>query len=100
MQVDNGISLLRIPLAFWISSVIHNGVIGIAWLIMITCNLRTLVIVGWAARGHWKRGLGAELRPDPIAHAMLVGLESPAGVSSGGGASDSSAEPAQRGDIA
>lgn len=60
--VYNVVSLIRIPLAFWIPDLMHNGVIGIAWLITITCNLRTVVIVAWALRGTWKRGLAHELR--------------------------------------
>jgi putative MATE family efflux protein len=57
----NVVSVIRIPLAFWIPDLLHNGVLGIAWLITITCNLRTLAIVTWAVRGTWKRGLTHEL---------------------------------------
>src|SRR5262249_44992248 len=56
------ISLLRIPLAFAVTRWWHAGVLGIAWLITITCILRSVVLVGWAARGTWKRGLARELR--------------------------------------
>jgi len=55
------VSLLRIPLAFWIPEWTRSGVLGIAWLITVTCIVRTLVIVVWAARGSWKRGLQREL---------------------------------------
>ncbi|MGH7729677.1 MAG: MATE family efflux transporter [Candidatus Eiseniibacteriota bacterium] len=55
------VSLLRIPLAFWIPEWTGTGVLGIAWLITVTCALRTVVIVAWAARGSWKRGLHREL---------------------------------------
>ncbi|HUK61905.1 MAG TPA: MATE family efflux transporter, partial [Dongiaceae bacterium] len=54
-------SALRIPLAFLVPQWTHSGVIGIAWLITATCVLRASLIVAWAARGTWKRGLGAEL---------------------------------------
>lgn len=57
----NVVSLIRIPLAFWIPDLLHNGVLGIAWLITVTCILRTLAIVAWALRGTWKRGLSREL---------------------------------------
>jgi putative MATE family efflux protein len=55
------VSLLRLPLAFWIPEWTGTGVLGIAWLITVSCVLRTLVIVAWAARGTWKRGLQREL---------------------------------------
>ena len=55
-------SLLRIPLAFLVPKWTGLGLVSIAWLITITCVIRALLIVGWAARGSWKRGLGRELR--------------------------------------
>ncbi len=58
----NVVSLIRIPLAFWVPDLMGNGALGIAWLITITCNLRTVAIVAWALRGTWKRGLAHELR--------------------------------------
>ena len=61
------ISLLRIPLAFAVTRWWHAGVLGIAWLITITCILRSVVLVGWAGRGTWKRGLARELRGETIA---------------------------------
>jgi putative MATE family efflux protein len=54
-------SLLRIPLAFWVPDWTGSGVLGIAWVITATCMVRGLMIVGWAARGTWKRGLQGEL---------------------------------------
>jgi putative MATE family efflux protein len=61
------VSLLRIPLAFWVPDWTRSGLVGIGWLINVTCVLRTLAIVAWAARGTWTRGLAHELqgRPDP-----------------------------------
>jgi putative MATE family efflux protein len=56
------ISLARIPLAFLVPRWHGAGVMGIAWLITITCILRAVFIVGWAARGTWIRGLSRELR--------------------------------------
>jgi len=55
------VSLLRIPLAFWVPDWTGSGVIGIAWLITVTCTVRALVIVAWVARGSWQRGLHREL---------------------------------------
>jgi len=60
--VYNVVSLIRIPLAFWVPDLMRNGALGIAWLITITCNLRTVAIVAWALRGTWKRGLAHELQ--------------------------------------
>ena len=60
--IFSSFSLIRIPLAFWVPDVLHNGALGIAWVISITCILRALVIVVWTARGTWKQGLQRELR--------------------------------------
>jgi putative MATE family efflux protein len=54
-------SVLRIPLAFLVPEWTGTGVVGIAWVISVTCVLRTLIIVAWAVRGTWKRGLHREL---------------------------------------
>lgn len=54
-------SVLRIPLAFWVPDWTGLGVLGIAWVITATCLVRGFLIVGWAARGTWKRGLQREL---------------------------------------
>ena len=59
------VSLLRIPLAFWIPQWTGSGIMGIAWLITLTCVARSLVIVAWVARGSWKRGLHRELHDSP-----------------------------------
>jgi putative MATE family efflux protein len=58
------VSLLRIPLAFAVTRWWDAGVLGIAWLITISCTLRAIVLVGWVARGTWKRGLARELAGD------------------------------------
>jgi Na+-driven multidrug efflux pump len=63
-------SLIRIPLAFWVPDWTGSGVLGIAWVITATCLVRGFIIVGWAARGTWKRGLHRELHggapPGPV----------------------------------
>jgi putative MATE family efflux protein len=69
------VSLLRIPLAFAVTRWWNAGVLGIAWLITVSCIARSILLVGWAARGTWKRGLGRELhgdRPAPDAGAPGV----------------------------
>jgi Na+-driven multidrug efflux pump len=59
--IYTAVSLARIPLAFVVPAWTGSGVVGIAWLITTTCILRTAMILGWAARGTWKRGLHREL---------------------------------------
>src|SRR5262249_3636265 len=54
-------SLIRIPLAFLVPKWTGLGVVSIAWLISVTCAVRAVLIVSWAARGTWKRGLAREL---------------------------------------
>jgi putative MATE family efflux protein len=68
-------SLVRIPLAFWVPDWTGSGVLGIAWVITATCLVRGLIIVGWAARGTWKRGLQREL----YGGAPPGGIEPPPG---------------------
>jgi len=58
------VSLLRIPLAFMVPHWGNSGVLGIAWLITVSCVARAIVLVGWASRGTWKRGLTRELHRD------------------------------------
>ena len=58
------VSLLRIPLAFMVPHWGNSGVLGIAWLITVSCIARSTVLVGWASRGTWKRGLARELHGD------------------------------------
>ena len=55
-------SLLRLPLAFIAPKLFGLEVLGIAWVIAITCVVRSLVIVAWAMRGTWKRGLHTALQ--------------------------------------
>lgn len=61
--IFTGISLVRIPLAFWVPDAMRNGALGIAWVISVTCVVRSTLIVAWAARGSWRRGLGGQIRP-------------------------------------
>jgi Na+-driven multidrug efflux pump len=68
-------SVLRIPLAFWVPDVTGLGVLGIAWVITVTCVIRGFIIVAWAARGTWKHGLHRELHGD----GPPAGLEPPPG---------------------
>src|SRR4029077_1321905 len=66
-------SLARIPLAFLVPGWTHTGVVGIAWVITVTCMVRGLLIVAWAARGTWKRGLHSQLAGPQDASAQAGG---------------------------
>ena len=55
------VSLARIPLAFLVPKWTGLGLSSIALLITVTVALRATLIVAWAARGTWKRGLSREL---------------------------------------
>jgi putative MATE family efflux protein len=59
-------SLLCIPLAFAVTHWAGAGVRGIAWLITIRHTVAAL-LVGWAGRGTWKRGLARELHGEGAA---------------------------------
>ncbi len=96
----NGVSLARIPLAFWLPSVMHNGALGIAWLIMVSCNLRMIAIVWWAARGKWRHGLASELRGGAPPRGMLGGPVASSEAPGRGAATNTPDEPPQRGDSA
>lgn len=54
-------SALRVPLGFLVPAWTGTGVVGIAWVITLTTAFRSVVILGWAARGTWKSGLEKEL---------------------------------------
>jgi putative MATE family efflux protein len=62
-------SLVRIPLAFVVPHWWGSGVLGIAWLITVSCTLRAIVLVSWTARGSWRRGLARELHGEAAAPA-------------------------------
>jgi Na+-driven multidrug efflux pump len=60
--IYSAFSAARIPLALVVPGWWGLGATGIAWVITVTCVVRTAVILAWAARGTWKRGLARELR--------------------------------------
>lgn len=67
-------SLARIPLAFLVPRWTGGGLQSIAWLITLTCVLRTAAILLWASRGTWKSGLARELHGhEPTAAAEDAG---------------------------
>ena len=60
--IFTSISLLRIPLTLLVPKWFHSGVVGIAWVITTTCVVRSIIILTWAARGTWKKGLAGVLQ--------------------------------------
>jgi putative MATE family efflux protein len=62
-------SLVRLPLAFLVPEWGGIGVMGIAWVITITCVIRSVVILAWAGRGTWKRGLAEAVPVGPAGAA-------------------------------
>jgi putative MATE family efflux protein len=64
--IYNSFSIIRVPLCFVVPGWFGSGVLGIAWLITITCVARSSLILAWAARGTWKRGLAGELHGAPV----------------------------------
>lgn len=54
MLISTSISLLRIPLAWWFAIGLGLGLVGLAWMITITCAVRTAVLVSWFRRGAWR----------------------------------------------
>ena len=71
-------SVLRIPLAFLVPRWGGLGVLGIAWVISVTCAVRSVIITAWGARGTWKRGLAHEL------HGAAGSAAAPASSTMGG----------------
>ncbi|TMQ73501.1 MAG: MATE family efflux transporter [Candidatus Eisenbacteria bacterium] len=71
--IYSSVSLLRIPLAFLVPVWTGLGVLGLAWLITVTCAVRTIAIVAWVARGTWKRGLQHELHAPPAGRPEALG---------------------------
>lgn len=67
------VSLARIPLAFLVPRWTGSGVMGIVWLITVSCWVRTAAILVWAARGTWKRGLRQELHGSAVGSADAPG---------------------------
>jgi Na+-driven multidrug efflux pump len=51
--ISVGISLLRIPLGFWIALSLGQGLMSLAWIISLTCIVRALPLVVLYSRGRW-----------------------------------------------
>jgi len=69
--IFNVFSIARIPAAFLVPQWTGTGVVGIAWVITVTCLIRGVWIVLWGLRGTWKKGLAHELHGTPSAAAEV-----------------------------
>jgi putative MATE family efflux protein len=67
--IYTAVSVIRIPLAFVVPALTHSGVVGIAWVITVTCIVRTVLILVWARRRTWLTGLKRELAGAPAGPA-------------------------------
>src|SRR5688500_7415424 len=67
--ISTTISVLRIPLAWWLALDRGLGLAGIAWTITGTCVLRALLLALWFRRGAWKTKALATTRATALAHA-------------------------------
>lgn len=65
--IYNVFSVARVPLAFLVPVWTGAGLMSIGWLITITCVVRAILMLLWAARGTWKSGLAHELAGSPEA---------------------------------
>jgi Na+-driven multidrug efflux pump len=55
MIISVPVNALRIPLILWVVHELHAGLLGIAWVLAITCMLRGVLAAAWFRRGGWKR---------------------------------------------
>lgn len=75
MYISVSMSVLRIPLAWWLAFHTDLGPAGIWWTISITGVVRGVLTVWWFRRGNWKeKDLGIGAAP---AVAPAVGPEGP-----------------------
>jgi putative MATE family efflux protein len=54
MLISVPMNALRVPLLWWVVGVHHAGLLGIGWILAITCMVRGLVATLWFRRGTWR----------------------------------------------
>ncbi|MEP7027868.1 MAG: MATE family efflux transporter [Candidatus Eisenbacteria bacterium] len=54
MLISTSVSALRVPLAGWIAVTLGFGLPGLAWMISLTCLVRTAILASWFRRGAWR----------------------------------------------
>jgi putative MATE family efflux protein len=85
MVISVGISLARIPLAWWLAFHTAAGTAVIWWTISLTGILRGVLLVAWFRRGRWKErdlrigAVPATALPAGTDAAVPLGPEGPAG---------------------
>ena len=53
MLISVPMNALRIPLILWVVHRMHAGLLGIAWVLAITCMMRGLLAAFWFRRNQW-----------------------------------------------
>ena len=69
MLISVTVSLLRVPLAWWCAITLGLGLPGLAWMISLTCVVRTVILALWFRRGAWRT---KALATDRAAQASAV----------------------------
>lgn len=54
MLISVPINALRVPLLWWVVEARHAGLMGICWVLIVTCMLRGLLAMAWFRRGAWR----------------------------------------------
>ncbi len=70
MVITGIISMLRIPLAWWLCVVKGWGPMGLAWTISVTCIVRGALLAYWFRRGAWKTKALATAEAVAVPHPL------------------------------
>ena len=54
MLISVPMNVLRVPLLWWAVEVRHAGLIGICWVLVVTCMVRGVLATLWFRRGSWR----------------------------------------------
>jgi putative MATE family efflux protein len=54
MLISVPMNALRVPLLWWVVEVRHAGLLGIGWVLSVTCMVRGLIAILWFRRGTWR----------------------------------------------
>jgi putative MATE family efflux protein len=54
MLISVPMNLMRVPLIVWVVFHLHAGLLGVAWVLAVTCTMRGILAAIWFRRGRWK----------------------------------------------